>query len=100
MHKAIVMVKQIDINNHIDTNAKLKQELEKVRIEMERVDKKLISYSITSYVLDHILPKPTIIDESGEEVYRYGNKGLGYHQVPPPCGTTTHERNRRRWKRH
>ncbi|MFS7904731.1 hypothetical protein Hanom_Chr01g00039491 [Helianthus anomalus] len=88
MLKATVRDKQIAINNHINTNEKLKQELETVRIETERVDKKLISYSTASYVLDHILPKPTTKDESGEDVYGYGNKGLGYHQLPDDIDVT------------
>ncbi|MFS8001920.1 hypothetical protein Hanom_Chr13g01195961 [Helianthus anomalus] len=79
-----MMDKQKAINIHIDKIAELKQELEKARIETKRVDKKLINYSTASYVLDHILTKPTGKDESGEEVYGYGNKGLGYHHVPPP----------------
>ncbi|MFS8013998.1 hypothetical protein Hanom_Chr15g01339511 [Helianthus anomalus] len=83
--KATVMDKQTTINNHIDKIAELKQELEKARIETERVEKKLISYSTASYVLDHILPKPTRKDENEEDVYGYGeNSGLGYHRVPPP----------------
>ncbi|MFS7969588.1 hypothetical protein Hanom_Chr09g00810981 [Helianthus anomalus] len=82
--KETVMDKQMARNIHIDTIAKLKQDLEKARIEMERVGKNLISYSTASFVLDHILPKPTGKDEFGEEVYGYGNKGLGYHRVPPP----------------
>ncbi|MFS8034274.1 hypothetical protein Hanom_Chr17g01579231 [Helianthus anomalus] len=57
MLKHTVMDKQIPINNHIDTMAKLKQELETARIETERVDKKLISYSAAFYVLELILPK-------------------------------------------
>ncbi|MFS7911925.1 hypothetical protein Hanom_Chr02g00123761 [Helianthus anomalus] len=83
--KATFMYKQTVVNNHIDKIAELKQELEKARIEIERVDKNLISYSTSSYILDHILPKPTGIDESRVDVYGYGkNSGLGYHRVPPP----------------
>ncbi|MFS7995631.1 hypothetical protein Hanom_Chr12g01120201 [Helianthus anomalus] len=82
--KATMMDKQKAINIHIDKIAEQKQELEKDRIETEQVDKKLISYSTASSILDHILPKLTRKDESQEEVYWYGNKGLGYHRVPPP----------------
>ena len=76
--------KQIAINRHIDENAALKQELQKVKIETKRIDLKLKSYAAASYVLDHILPKPTGKDEDGENVYGYNNHGLGYHAVPPP----------------
>ncbi|MFS7938342.1 hypothetical protein Hanom_Chr05g00438541 [Helianthus anomalus] len=55
--KATLMNKQIAINIHLDIIAELKQELEKSKIETERVNMKLISYSTSSYVLDHIFPK-------------------------------------------
>ncbi|XP_022040293.1 uncharacterized protein LOC110942838 [Helianthus annuus] len=47
--KATVMDKQISINIHLDKIASLKKELELMRIETERVDKKLISYLSSSY---------------------------------------------------
>ncbi|MFS7934351.1 hypothetical protein Hanom_Chr05g00390591 [Helianthus anomalus] len=84
MLKETAMDKHMAINIHFDTISKLKQELEAMKIETERVDKKLISYSTASYILDHILPKSIRKDENMEDVYGYQNKGLGYHRVPPP----------------
>ncbi|XP_035838280.1 uncharacterized protein LOC118485882 [Helianthus annuus] len=57
--KATVMEKQMSINIHLDTIASLKKELELMRIETERVDKKLISYLSSSYVIIHIIPQQT-----------------------------------------
>ncbi|MFS7930411.1 hypothetical protein Hanom_Chr04g00344021 [Helianthus anomalus] len=65
--KATVMDKQTVINIHLDTIASLNKELELMRIETERVDKKLISYLSSSYVIDQIDPQPT-----------------DFNNVPPP----------------
>ncbi|MFS8025801.1 hypothetical protein Hanom_Chr16g01479411 [Helianthus anomalus] len=48
------------------------------------VNKKLVSYSTSPYVLDHIFPKQTEKNESGEKIVGNENKGSGYHRVPPP----------------
>ncbi|XP_022024731.1 uncharacterized protein LOC110925068 [Helianthus annuus] len=49
LFKETDMEKQMEINIHLDTIASLKKELELMRIEKERVDKKLISYISSSY---------------------------------------------------
>ncbi|MFS8001921.1 hypothetical protein Hanom_Chr13g01195971 [Helianthus anomalus] len=82
--KATVMDKKITINIHLDTIVELKQELEKAKIETERVNKKLVSYSTSSNVLHHIFPKETEKNQSREGVDGNGNKRLGYHHVPLP----------------
>ncbi|MFS7937295.1 hypothetical protein Hanom_Chr05g00425931 [Helianthus anomalus] len=98
--KSTVMDKQIAINNHMDTVSKLKHELETVRIETERVDKKLISYSTTSYVLDHILSKPTGKDESGKMCTVLITKGWVISKFHLLCGIAIKKRNQTGLKRH
>lgn len=48
---------QIAISTHIDENSALKQQLQSFKIETERVDLKLKSYEVVSYILDHISPQ-------------------------------------------
>ncbi|XP_021975161.1 uncharacterized protein LOC110870281 [Helianthus annuus] len=55
--KSTVMDKQMEINIHVDTIASLKRELELMKIETEKTDKKLMSYEASSYVIDQIVPK-------------------------------------------
>ncbi|MFS7936752.1 hypothetical protein Hanom_Chr05g00419451 [Helianthus anomalus] len=67
MLKATMIDKQTEIDIHLDTIVVLKQELATTKIEMEKVNKKLFSYLTSSYVLDHIFPKQTKENESGEK---------------------------------
>ncbi|KAJ0624743.1 putative transcription factor interactor and regulator CCHC(Zn) family [Helianthus annuus] len=50
------MTKQKVVNNYIEKCAVLEQKLETQRIETERVNRLLKSYSCTSYVIDRIYP--------------------------------------------
>ncbi|KAJ0498220.1 putative transcription factor interactor and regulator CCHC(Zn) family [Helianthus annuus] len=50
------MTKQKVVNNYIEKCAALEQKLELQRIETERVNRLLKSYSCTSYVIDRIYP--------------------------------------------
>ncbi|KAJ0522138.1 putative transcription factor interactor and regulator CCHC(Zn) family [Helianthus annuus] len=50
------MVKQKVVNNYIEKCAALEQKLELQRIETERVNRLLKSYSCSSYVIDRIYP--------------------------------------------
>ncbi|KAJ0800565.1 hypothetical protein HanPI659440_Chr03g0104541 [Helianthus annuus] len=50
------MIKQKVVNNYIEKCAALEQKLELQRIETERVNRLLKSYSCTSYVIDRIYP--------------------------------------------
>ncbi|KAJ0681283.1 hypothetical protein HanPI659440_Chr16g0634051 [Helianthus annuus] len=50
------MIKQEMVNYYIDMCAELEQKLETQRIETERVNKFLKSYSCSSYVIDRIYP--------------------------------------------
>ncbi|MFS8002056.1 hypothetical protein Hanom_Chr13g01197641 [Helianthus anomalus] len=81
--KGTMMDKQNAINEHLNTIALLKQELATAKTETERVNKKLISYSTSSYVLDRIFQKQ-IKESKSEEKIVENSKGSGYHQVPPP----------------
>ncbi|MFS7977502.1 hypothetical protein Hanom_Chr10g00904751 [Helianthus anomalus] len=63
VQQTVSILKATMSDKQIDDNAALKQELQKMKIETERVDKKLTSYVAASYVVDHILPKPTGKDE-------------------------------------
>ncbi|MFS7953258.1 hypothetical protein Hanom_Chr07g00616431 [Helianthus anomalus] len=77
--EATLEAKQNSINKYLDTIALLKQEL----VETERVNKKLISYSSSSYVLDHIFQKQPKESETEEQGVGNGKESR-YHQVPPP----------------
>ncbi|MFS7967689.1 hypothetical protein Hanom_Chr09g00788701 [Helianthus anomalus] len=68
---------------HLDEIANLKLQFQEAKIENERINLKLNSYSSTSFVLQHIVPKPIGKNKAGEDVYSDGT-GVGYHQVPPP----------------
>ncbi|MFS7905407.1 hypothetical protein Hanom_Chr01g00047291 [Helianthus anomalus] len=72
MLKVTVMDKQMAIIIHLDTIAKLERDVETMRIP-ERVNKLLISYSTSSYVIDRILPKI----EKEESVFEKQNKDQG-----------------------
>ncbi|KAJ0903782.1 hypothetical protein HanPSC8_Chr07g0273961 [Helianthus annuus] len=50
------MIKQKVVNNYIEKCAELEQKLELQRIETERVNRLLKSYSCSSYVIDRIYP--------------------------------------------
>ncbi|XP_035837159.1 serum response factor-binding protein 1-like [Helianthus annuus] len=55
--KARLFDKQKEVNFHLDTIASLKKELELAKIENDRIDKKLMSYVASSYVLEQIVPQ-------------------------------------------
>ncbi|XP_035834096.1 uveal autoantigen with coiled-coil domains and ankyrin repeats-like [Helianthus annuus] len=75
--------RKTDINQQLDEIANLKLQFQEAKIENERINLKLNSYSSTSFVLQHIVPKPIGKNKAGEDVYSDGT-GVGYHQVPPP----------------
>ncbi|KAF5814598.1 hypothetical protein HanXRQr2_Chr03g0112881 [Helianthus annuus] len=108
------MTKQKVVNNYIEKCAALEQKLELQRIETERVNRLLKSYSCTSYVIDRIYPtvesmkvweEDDVIEENaagvdaGEEIAdkRKSDKkkdtektssgkkqGVSYNRCPPP----------------
>ncbi|KAJ0576488.1 putative transcription factor interactor and regulator CCHC(Zn) family [Helianthus annuus] len=49
--------KQKEVNIHLDTIASLRTQLELTKIENDRIDKKLMSYVASSYVLEQIVPQ-------------------------------------------
>ncbi|KAJ0918598.1 putative transcription factor interactor and regulator CCHC(Zn) family [Helianthus annuus] len=55
--KATLFDKQVEVNFHLDTIASLKKELGLTKIENELIDKKLMSYVASSYVLEQIVPQ-------------------------------------------
>ncbi|XP_021974896.1 uncharacterized protein LOC110870008 [Helianthus annuus] len=55
--KSTIFDKQVEVNFHLDTIASLKKELELTKIENERIDKKLMSYVASSYVIEQIVPQ-------------------------------------------
>ncbi|KAJ0556871.1 hypothetical protein HanRHA438_Chr07g0305581 [Helianthus annuus] len=55
--KATLFDKQVKVNFHLDTIASLKKELELAKIENDRIDKKMMSYVASSYVLEQIVPQ-------------------------------------------
>ncbi|MFS7963292.1 hypothetical protein Hanom_Chr08g00736381 [Helianthus anomalus] len=75
--KATLFDKQIEVNFHLDTIPSLKKELELVKIENERIDKKLMSYVASSYVLEQIVPQQP-------------HTAPVFKNVPPQCGVITH----------
>ncbi|XP_021991517.1 spindle pole body component 110-like [Helianthus annuus] len=79
----VLQLKEKQINQQLDEIANLKLQFQEVKIENERINLKLNSYSSASFVLRHIVPKPIGKNKAGEDVYSDGT-GVGYHQVPPP----------------
>ncbi|MFS8035286.1 hypothetical protein Hanom_Chr17g01591311 [Helianthus anomalus] len=75
--------KEEQINKQLDEIAKLKLQFKEAKIENERINLKLTSYTSASFVLQHIVPKPIGKNKAGEDVYSDGT-GVGFHQVPPP----------------
>ncbi|MFS7966351.1 hypothetical protein Hanom_Chr09g00772751 [Helianthus anomalus] len=72
--------------------AKLKLQIEEVKIENERINLNLKSYYTTSFILDHIIAKPIGINNDGEDVYQNGT-GVGYNYVPPPINKDFSNKN-------
>ncbi|XP_022032228.1 uncharacterized protein LOC110933307 [Helianthus annuus] len=79
----VLQTKEKQINQQLDEIANPKLQFQEAKIENERINLKLNSYSSPSFVLQHIVPKPIGKNKAGEDVYSDGT-GVGYHQVPPP----------------
>ncbi|MFS7946495.1 hypothetical protein Hanom_Chr06g00536941 [Helianthus anomalus] len=79
----VLQAKEREINQHLDEIANLKLQFQEAKIENERINLKLNSYSSANFVLQHLVPKPIGKNKAGEDVYSDG-MGVGYHQVPPP----------------
>ncbi|KAJ0616395.1 putative transcription factor interactor and regulator CCHC(Zn) family [Helianthus annuus] len=102
------MIKQEMVNYYIDMCAELEQKLETRRIETERVNKLLKSYSCSSYVIDRIYPtvermkafeKETseaknVETKEDTEVKNSGKKqSVSYNKCPPPLENGYYPRN-------
>ncbi|XP_035845810.1 uncharacterized protein LOC118492125 [Helianthus annuus] len=84
--KKVLRVKEEKINQQLDEIAKLKLQFQEAKIENECIQLKLNSYNSTSFVLQHIVPKPIGKNKAGEDVYSDGI-GVGYHQYLEPFGS-------------
>ncbi|MCG5051291.1 hypothetical protein L2164_21740, partial [Pectobacterium brasiliense] len=89
MMNATMMSKQKAINHYIEENAELKQELEKEKIENERIRRLLQSYSSSDYLIDRIYPTvagmEAFQDEKSKEKKDCGKKPtVSYNKCPPP----------------
>ncbi|KAJ0507793.1 hypothetical protein HanIR_Chr11g0510181 [Helianthus annuus] len=82
------MTKQKIINQYIEKCAELEQKLETQRIETERVNRLLKSYSCASYVIVRIYPTVEgmeAFEEKKSEVKNTGKKhSANYTKCPPP----------------
>ncbi|KAJ0811579.1 hypothetical protein HanPSC8_Chr17g0752251 [Helianthus annuus] len=93
------MTKQKIVNNYIEKCVVLEQKLETQRIETERVNKLLKSYSCSSYVIDRIYPtvegmkafEEEISEEKKIDIKKKTDKknsgkkqGFSYNKCPPP----------------
>ncbi|KAJ0927700.1 putative transcription factor interactor and regulator CCHC(Zn) family [Helianthus annuus] len=102
------MTKQKVVNNYIEKCAVLEQKLESQRIETERVNRLLKSYSCTSYVIDMIYPTvegmkafeevtsevKTFETKEETEVKNSGKKqGVSYNKCPSPLENGYSPRN-------
>ncbi|KAJ0934173.1 hypothetical protein HanRHA438_Chr03g0104441 [Helianthus annuus] len=102
------MTKQKVVNNYIEKCAVLEQKLETQRIETERVNRLLKSYSCTSYVIDRIYPtvegmkvfeddvceKKTSEKKKDTKVKTTGKKqGVSYNKCPTPLENGYSPRN-------
>ncbi|KAF5766373.1 putative transcription factor interactor and regulator CCHC(Zn) family [Helianthus annuus] len=101
------MKKQKVVNNYIEKCVVLEQKLETQRIETERVNRLLKSYSCTSYVIDRIYPTiegmKAFEEETSEvknsekkkdtKVKNSGKKqSVSYNKCPPPLENPNSER--------
>ncbi|KAL9995406.1 putative transcription factor interactor and regulator CCHC(Zn) family [Helianthus debilis subsp. tardiflorus] len=89
MMNATLMSKQKAINFYIEESAKWEQELEKQRIENERIMRLLLSYSTFDYVIDRVYPTvagmEAFQDEKQKEKKNCGKKSaVSYNKCPPP----------------
>ncbi|MFS7952593.1 hypothetical protein Hanom_Chr07g00608721 [Helianthus anomalus] len=91
------MTKQKIINNYIEKCDVLKQKLETQRIETERVNRLLRSYSCASYVIDRIYPTVEgmkAFEEEDTEVKDTGKKhSTDYTKCSPPLENGYSPRN-------
>ncbi|KAF5805053.1 hypothetical protein HanXRQr2_Chr05g0204491 [Helianthus annuus] len=91
------MTKQKIVNNYIEKCVVLEQKLETQRIETERVNRLLKSYSCTSYVIDRIYPTVDGMNAFEEEDTEEKNSGkkpsASYTKCPPPLENGYSPRN-------
>ncbi|KAJ0885884.1 hypothetical protein HanRHA438_Chr09g0373061 [Helianthus annuus] len=91
------MTKQKVVNNYIERCAELEQKLETQRIETERVNMLLKSYSCSSYVIDRIYPTvegmKAFEEEKSEEKNSGKKQSVSYNKCPPPIKNGYSPRN-------
>ncbi|KAL9994127.1 putative transcription factor interactor and regulator CCHC(Zn) family [Helianthus debilis subsp. tardiflorus] len=85
---ATMMTKQKAINHYIEENAELKQELEKEKIENERIRRLLQSYSSSDYLIDRIYPTVAGFEAFKDDKPKKKDTGkkptVSYNKCPPP----------------
>ncbi|KAM0070813.1 hypothetical protein Hdeb2414_s0001g00017621 [Helianthus debilis subsp. tardiflorus] len=102
------MTKQKIVNYYIEMCAELEQKLETQRIETERVNRLLKSYSCSSYVIDRIYPTVEGMKAFEEETSKVKNsetkedtevensgkkQSVSYNKCPPPLENGYSPRN-------
>ncbi|KAJ0820771.1 putative transcription factor interactor and regulator CCHC(Zn) family [Helianthus annuus] len=88
MLNATIMSKQKAINHYIEENAELKQELEKEKIENERIRRLLQSYSSSDYLIDRIYLTVAGFEAFKDDKPKKKDTGkkptVSYNKCPPP----------------
>ncbi|KAJ0567403.1 putative transcription factor interactor and regulator CCHC(Zn) family [Helianthus annuus] len=84
---ATLMTKQSVINDYIEDCANLKKELELERIESERINRLLLSYTTCDYLIDRVYPTIAGLEafKKKEKEEDTGKKPtVKYNRCPPP----------------
>ena len=84
---ATLMTKQSVINDYIEDCANLKKELELERIESERINRLLLSYTTCDYLIDRVYPTVAGLEafKKKEKEEDTGKKpSVKYNRCPPP----------------
>ncbi|KAF5813679.1 putative transcription factor interactor and regulator CCHC(Zn) family [Helianthus annuus] len=84
---ATLMTKQSVINDYIEDCAKLKKELELGKIESERINRLLLSYTTCDYLIDRVYPTAAGLEafmkkEKEEDTGK--TQSVKYNRCPPP----------------
>ncbi|KAJ0435718.1 putative transcription factor interactor and regulator CCHC(Zn) family [Helianthus annuus] len=84
---ATLMTKQSVINDYIEDCANLKKELELERIESERINRLLLSYTTCDYLIDRVYPNVAGLEtfkKKGKEEDTGKKPSVKYNRCPPP----------------
>ena len=84
---ATLMTKQSVINDYIEDCANLKKELELEKIESERINRLLLSYTTCDYLIDRVYPTVAGLEafkKKGKEEDTGKKPSVKYNRCPPP----------------